>query len=146
MADKTVHTVRTKLNKDDKSPVITALTIDWEGATAEMLKAPAADSLVITWQGQARRAKKIPAQATLVAKDFIARMGARMGPVTVEGTAAMAATMKPEEVNALIEKLRADQKAREAAEKQAAKAPNDGKNKGFRAPPKGGDGGSQPQP
>lgn len=143
--DKTVHTVRTKLNKDDKSPIITALTINWAGATADLLRAPAADSLIITWQGQMRRSKKIPAQAEFLATDFIARMGSRQGPVTAESVAAMAATLKPEEVEAMIAKLRAEQKAREAADKAAAKAP-DAKNKGFRAPPKGGDGGSAPTP
>jgi hypothetical protein len=143
MADKTVHTVKTKLNKDDKSPVITSLTIDWTGATAELLRAPAADSLIINWQGQQRRGKKIPAQATLMASEFIARMGARMGPVTVESTAAMAATMTPEQVNALIKKLQDDERARVAAEKAAAKpTPEASKNKGFRTPPKGGDGGT----
>lgn len=121
---KTVHTVKTKLNKDDKNPVITVLTLDWSGATVEALQGPAADTLIINKQGQWRRAKKIPPQHEEKVMDLIARMGSRSsGPVTVESTAAQAAALDSAGRDALIKKLLEQQKADELAKRTAAKAP-----------------------
>ena len=121
---KTVHTVKTKLNKDDKNPVITVLTLDWSGATVEALQGPAADTLIINKQGQWRRAKKIPPQHEEKVMDLIARMGSRSsGPVTVESTFAQATALSAEQQDALLKKLIEQAKANEAAKKVSAKAP-----------------------
>jgi hypothetical protein len=134
---KQVITVKTKLDKNDKNPKVTVLTLDFEGCTVEMLAGPAADTLVINKQGAWRRAKAIPAKEDVLVKDMIARMGSRsQAPLTVEGIAAVAGTMKPEEVEALIAKIRADAKARDAAEKGEKKGATKGATKSTK-----GDGG-----
>lgn len=116
---KTVHTVKTKLNKDDKNPVTTVLTIDWVGTTAEMLQVPATDTLVINWQGQKRRSKKIPLQEEFKAAEMIARMGSRsQGTPTKESAMAQLATLSKEDRDAIIAQLAAEEKLRNAQAKQ----------------------------
>lgn len=134
--DKTVTIVRTKLDKNDKSPKVTSVGLIWDGVTVDMLKGVATDGLVINLQGKFRRAKSIPPVYEARVVDLIAGMGSRQIPATVEGLSAVAKGMKPEEIEALIAKLREESKEREKVEKaasapkgnapRAAKSKNDG--------------------
>lgn len=113
---KRVVNVDTRPNENAQA-VRTVLTLDYTGVTVADLMDPAEDSLVIGLQGRWRRGVKatpsvaIPKTLTVVVKDLIAQMKSRsQAPLTVDGLAAVAATMTEAERKALIEKLMAGNK------------------------------------
>lgn len=93
--------VTTKADKDSSSE-ITTLTIDWTGATEEVLREIATSAIVIKWQAKARK-DGIPASATIKATDY--RPGTRL--VTVPSVDQLVSKMTDAERKALIEKLSA---------------------------------------
>src|SRR5882672_1771236 len=111
MEAKTIEMVKTKLNKDDKNTVVTALTLNWTGVTLEMLQGPASQTLVINKQGEWRRKKVIPQTEEVMVKDMIARMGSRSVTPTVEGVVAAASTFSAEQRAALMKQLQDADKA-----------------------------------
>lgn len=126
MEAKIVQMVKTKVNEDAKDAVITALTFDTTGVTADMLLAPALQTLVINWQGGKRRAKSIPTEDTIVVKDMIARMGSRSVTPTVEGLKAAATTFTDAQRDELIKQLQAQQKAEKAKGSNKGQPKKDG--------------------
>ena len=72
------YNVNTKPDKDGKA-VRTALTIDFTGASEDVLREIATSAIVIKWQGQARK-NGIPSTAQIKAVDY--RPGTRMAPAT----------------------------------------------------------------
>ena len=91
--------VSTKSDKDAPSKV-TTLTIDFTGATPEILQEIATGAIVVKWQAGARK-NGIPESATIKAIDY--RPGTRIAPqVSVE---ALVEKMSEEEKQALIQKL-----------------------------------------
>lgn len=70
------YNVNTKQDKDSHA-VRTALTIDFTGATPEILQEIATSAIVIKWQGQVRK-NGIPSQASIKAIDY--RPGTRLTP------------------------------------------------------------------
>lgn len=116
--------VKTKLNKDDKSPKMTVVTYNFAGVTVEDLAGPAIDTLTINLQGGWRRNKAIPAKIEVSVKDMIARMGTRSSaPLTAEGIVAHASTYTPDELKALIEQLQGKAKEAKAPAKPGVKKP-----------------------
>lgn len=111
MEKKIIEMVRTKLNKDDKNSVVTALTFITEGVTVEMLLGPALQTLVINKQGEWRRKKAIPQTEEVSIKDMISRMGSRSVTPTVEGVVAAASTFSAEQRAALMKQLQDADKA-----------------------------------
>jgi len=109
---KRVKEVHTKIDKNDKNPKKTVLTIDYTGCTVNDLIGPAEDSLIISWQGRARRSKVIPASQTINAKQFIESLRQRVGgPETVDTLAAKVGTMSADEQAALLKRLQESMKA-----------------------------------
>lgn len=91
--------VSTKTDKD-ASAKVTSLTIDFTGATPEILQEIATGAIVVKWQAGARK-NGIPESATIKAIDY--RPGTRIAPqVSVE---ALVEKMTDEERKALIAKL-----------------------------------------
>lgn len=126
MEAKIVEMVKTRLNKDDKNAVVTALTFLTAGVTVEMLLAPALQTLVINKQGEWRRKGKIPQVEEVSIPDMIARMGSRSVTPTVEGVAAAATTFSDDQRDALIKQLQAQQKAEQAKGKKNITPKKDG--------------------
>ena len=77
---KQVVKVSTKANKDAPEKV-TALTVDWEGATLDQIKAYALQALVVKLQGRWRK-NGIPASDTFVVKDN--PVGSKAQPESLE--------------------------------------------------------------
>ena len=95
-----MSTFKVSTKKDKSSAEVeTSLTINWDGATPEILKDMATSYLVIKWQGRARK-HGIPATATVKAVDF--RPGARTPAPTM---AEMVAALTPEQKAALVKQL-----------------------------------------
>ena len=95
-----MSTFKVSTKKDKGSAEVeTTLTIDWTGATPDVLKDMATSYLVIKWQGRARK-HGIPTAATIKAIDF--RPGARTPAPTM---AEMVAALTPEQKAELIKKL-----------------------------------------
>lgn len=117
MEAKIVEMVKTRLNKDDKNAIVTALTFLTAGVTVEMLLSPALQTLVINKQGEWRRKGNIPQTEEVSIKDMIARMGSRSVTPTVEGVSAAATTFTDTQRDELIKKLQAQQKAEKAGNK-----------------------------
>lgn len=93
--------VNTKPDKDGQA-IKTALTIDFTGATDEILREIATSAIVIKWQGQVRK-NGIPAQASIKAVDY--RPGTRL---TAAPTLDQLVTkLSAEEKLALIARLQA---------------------------------------
>ena len=94
-------TVSTKQDKDAAAKV-TKLTIDFTGATPEILQEIATGAIVVKWQAGARK-NGIPSEATIKAVDY--RPGTRhAASVSVES---LVEKMTAEERKALIAKLQA---------------------------------------
>lgn len=120
---KQVVTVKTKLNKDDKNPKVTVLTLDFTGCKVENLIPAATDTLVINKQGQWRRAKAIPQKEEVNVLEMIARMGSRsQAPATVEGLAAVASTFSAEQRAEFLALLQKEEKEKAAAAKKSGRA------------------------
>jgi hypothetical protein len=96
------------LDKNDKSPKKTILTVDFTGCQVSDLYSPAEDTIVIAWQGRCRRAKVVPAAATILVKSFLESLRQRAGgPVTVEGLLAQIETLTPAEKAEMAKMLQA---------------------------------------
>jgi len=61
-----VKVIKTKMDKDDDSPVTTTLTIDFSNVTIDQVYEIAAKAEVILWQNAARKMPTIPTVATKV--------------------------------------------------------------------------------
>ena len=97
------YNVNTKQDKDSHA-VRTALTIDFTGATPEILQEIATSAIVIKWQGQVRK-NGIPATASIKAIDY--RPGTRLTPqpLTFDQLADRITTMTPEQHGELLRRL-----------------------------------------
>lgn len=93
-------TVSTKTDKDAQAQQ-TALTIDFEGCSEEVLREIATSAIVVKWQGQVRK-QGIPSKAHIKAVDY--RPGTRLvpAPVTMDQ---LLSKMSAEEKQKLLEKL-----------------------------------------
>ena len=67
--DTVTYTISTKATKDSQDQT-TKLTLDWEGATVEDLRAIATSAIVIKFQAWARK-NGIPAAKTIKASDYV---------------------------------------------------------------------------
>ena len=92
-------TISTKPDKDS-SPVQTKLTIDFTGASEDVLREIATSAIVIKWQGQVRK-NGIPQEATIKAVDY--RPGTRL--TTTPTMDQLVSLMTPEQKQALLAKL-----------------------------------------
>jgi len=93
------YNVSTKPSKDG-SPVTTKLTIDFTGASEDILREIATSAIVIKWQGQVRK-NGIPQEATIKAVDC--RPGTRL--TTAPTMDQLVSLMTPEQKQALLAKL-----------------------------------------
>ena len=97
---KTNLQVSTKPDADSPAKQ-TALSIEWDGCTPEVIRAMAQQALVVKLQGSWRK-KGIPAQASVKASDFAP--GTRHSGMTLEQAVT---NLSAEERAALIQKLQA---------------------------------------
>lgn len=93
-------TISTKPDKDS-SPIQTKLTIDFTGASEEVLREIATSAIVIKWQGQVRK-NGIPAEAVIKAVDY--RPGVRLAQATPT-MEQLVSQMTAEQKQALLAKL-----------------------------------------
>lgn len=109
---KTTQVVSTKIDKDADVTHSTNLTIDWEGASEEQIRALASKQIVVLVQAKFRRdatakenPKAVPGTFTIAVKD-ISTKGV-IEPVNVETTLARASALSDEDKAKLIAQLTA---------------------------------------
>src|SRR6266404_3328513 len=93
------YNVSTKPYKDGAA-ITTKLTIDFTGASEDILREIATSAIVIKWQGQVRK-NGIPQEATIKAVDY--RPGTRL--TTAPTMDQLVSLMTPEQKQALLAKL-----------------------------------------
>ncbi len=93
--------VSTKQNAASEA-VDTALTINWDGMSADDVQALAQQALVVKWQAQKRKSGTIPAAETINATDY--KVGSRAPKKSLEETVA---SLPDDQKAALIAKLQA---------------------------------------